>query len=100
MFTRAYGYNEGHFLTNWTACAPAVMLSLRSAPLRRSGLLRPPSGRAASLMLLARRRLHGVIDFARHVKQLRAKRAELRKPEPDRGALFLDYGGAHHVRPR
>ena len=84
MSTRAYGYQLGSFLYEQDRLLPCGLPKVR---LRRTTPLS-----IAKTIKWARRipraawQAQGftrIRDFARHVKQLRQKRAELRKPKPD-----------------
>jgi hypothetical protein len=84
MFTRAYGYKEGTFLyeqDRLRSCGLPKVRIRRATPLSLADTIKwarriPRYARAAQGFTR-------IEDFARHVKQLRAKRAELRKPQPD-----------------
>jgi hypothetical protein len=84
MFTRPYGYKEGTFLYEQGRLRPCGLPQVqirRAAPLTLAATAKwarriPRSAREAQGFTR-------ILDFARHVKELRAKRAELRKPQPD-----------------
>jgi hypothetical protein len=84
MFTRAYGYTEGTFLYEQgrlRSCGLPQVRTRRAAPLTLAATVKwarriPRSAREAQGFTR-------ILDFARHVKELRAKRAELRKQRPD-----------------
>jgi hypothetical protein len=84
MFTRAYGYQEGTFLYEQDRLLPCGLPKVR---LRRTTPLSiAETINWARRMPRAAWQAQGftrIRDFARQVKQLRQKRAELRKPKPD-----------------